>query len=132
MIEQGRITADQIQLISAIEPRFLSMKILPTAMKRQAAERLKEHIRWLRRQPPYNTPAGFKRNADTFMQWLTCLTQVHEDDWSGLIPEFVSYTDKLDALRGEDCLSVFPELSPLFGTDDRQDGIAAGKAVVNK
>jgi len=35
-------------------------------------------------------------------------------DRSELLPEFVAMTRRLDALRGEDCREVFPELAALF------------------
>ena len=118
MVERGYISADQIQLICATEPRFVSMKVLPKGIKARATRMLMDHIRWLRRQPPFDTSSGLRRCADTFLQWLTCLRQLNADDWSTLLPEFADYTEKLDILRDEDCLSVFPELTSVF-RDDR-------------
>lgn len=115
MVESGRMRAEQIQLICLVEPYFLSMRLLPREMKKEVTRKLKAHIRWLRKQEPFNHPEGFRRYANCFMQWLACIKHLNEEDWSHLIPMFIFHSSRLDELRNENSLAVFPELQPVLG-----------------
>jgi organic radical activating enzyme len=110
MIEKGYITADAINLILLNTPIYYNMKILPGEMKKQATEKIKEHITWLKRQ---SSSIG-EEILSVDKQFEACMHYLNGGDLSDQIPRFVRNTVRLDEYRKEKCLEIFPELSPLF------------------
>jgi MoaA/NifB/PqqE/SkfB family radical SAM enzyme len=110
MIEKSYIKADAINLILLNKPIYYNMKILPSEMKKQVTEKIKKHITWLKQQSAFTGEEML--SADK--QFESCINFLNDEDLSDQIPRFVSNTVRLDEYRKENCLEIFPELSPLF------------------
>lgn len=112
IIESGYFRPDRLILNLLYMPNYLSIKILPSEMKKEVTEKIKDHIAWLKSQE-------YMKNKDVLMensleQWETCIRYLNSEDLSHLIPTFLEKTSKLDEIRGESFISVFPELQPLL------------------
>ena len=81
-------------------------------LKKRAAERLQDHIAWITRVRPLFFAKDYYRYF--LGQWYACIDYLNNEDWTHLTPKFIDITQKLDQLRDEKCLEVFPELEPLF------------------
>jgi organic radical activating enzyme len=94
-------------------PTFLNITILPEADKQNIRERFKELKEWLWNN--YTQEDDFwKHNPKGWRQWEGILTHMDGADNSHLLPGFKEYVNKLDAIRGLDAATVFPELKHLL------------------
>ena len=102
-VEKGYVHLNRFVLNMLAFPLFYRMQVLPAALK----QRVVESYRRYRESFPDGEGAAARdfAAAQRFME---------EKDCSELLPEFVAMTRRLDALRGEDCREVFPELAGLF------------------
>lgn len=116
IIEKGYLRADGINLNILHFPDIYNIKILPENLKELAALRIKDHISWLREQPPYNdvSDTDYSGNGDFDSQWQACINHMYAEDWSHLIPQFLEHTNELDELRNEKFADVFPELEQIL------------------
>ena len=102
-VEAGRIGRDEFTLHMLRRPEIYRMQVLPAALKERVLE-------------------TYQRHRDTFLDadgpaacdFAAAARFIAAEDRSDLLPEFVAMTRRLDALRGEDCREVFPELAELF------------------
>jgi sulfatase maturation enzyme AslB (radical SAM superfamily) len=94
-------------------PDYYNVKILPEELKKQATQKLTEHIAWLTHE---HGPSMFAKDYYRYFvsQWHACIEYMNRDNWTHLLPQFIEVTHKLDQLREEKCLDVFPELKPIF------------------
>jgi MoaA/NifB/PqqE/SkfB family radical SAM enzyme len=117
MVEKRHLEINQIYLNILHTPGFYNVKILPEQLKQQATAKINDHISWLLR---HESPARVKNKEysiedNNFIeQWHACINFMNSESRTHLLPEFVEYTQKLDNLRNEKCLDVFPELEPIF------------------
>ncbi len=112
LVESDFAEVDDVDLNIAHYPHKLTAQVLPLAVKREAESRLIAHLGWLRR-----------RGARTAVEGVESLLDfLWERDQSQLAGELREYCASLDALRGEDSASTFPELSSIFGGDPRMAG----------
>jgi hypothetical protein len=95
---------------------MLNTTVLPEAIKRDAERKILEHISWLKQQPPFNSSDSVNNpdNERYIEQWYACIRHMNSEDCSYLIPAFVDCARRLDEVRNENCLDVFPELGPIF------------------
>ena len=94
-------------------PTFLNITILPEADKQNIRERFEELKEWLWNN--YTQEDDFwKHNPKGWRQWEGILTHMDGADNSHLLPGFKEYVNKLDAIRGLDAATVFPELKHLL------------------
>lgn len=124
MVEDGFMTADSLYISFLHDPKFYSAKILPAVMKEEATAKLQDHIQWLKRQPAFGDEGTHPDGEAGLAQWTHCIQFINDQDWTGLIPKFADSTTKLDQLRHENCLTVFPELQPIF---DAARGISSSE-----
>tara|TARA_B100001057_G_scaffold96324_3_gene92920 strand:+ start:3077 stop:4453 length:1377 start_codon:yes stop_codon:yes gene_type:complete len=82
-------------------PEELSIQILPKYMKERLTQKWEEADTFMRSQG--NTEGRYKMLTDHL--WAK--------DSTHLIPEFIKRTEKVDKIRNENWLTVFPELSDL-------------------
>ncbi len=109
-VEQGLINPDQF-LINLLQfPDFYRIQALPEHLKDQVRARYNQHLEW-----------GEKNFADDtqsldYMQnsWGHALHFLDEADYTHKLPEFRKLTNKLDRIREEKFVDVFPELSELM------------------
>ena len=86
------------------DPAHLRIDIAPMKYKQRLRVKFEEHLEWLRPQDPLNRATVGFESAVNFMM---------ATDNTGLIPRFWHKTRELDAIRGENCLLVLPELEAL-------------------
>jgi radical SAM protein with 4Fe4S-binding SPASM domain len=104
-VEDGFIEAGQWELSVLQEPAWLRLDVLPPPMKIQVTEKYNRHIEWLERQgAPAKTLADY-RNAVIFM---------NREDRTAQLGAFAMWTKKLDAIRGEMTVRIFPELTDIL------------------
>tara|TARA_Y100001978_G_C23411399_1_gene299306 strand:- start:152 stop:517 length:366 start_codon:yes stop_codon:yes gene_type:complete len=84
-----------------ITPDELSIQILPKYMKERLTQKWEEADTFMRSQG--NTEGRYKMLTEHL--WAK--------DKTHLIPEFIKRTEKVDKIRNENWLTVFPELSDL-------------------
>lgn len=115
IVEKGYLRADQINLNILHFAKMFSTRILPKDLKKLAADKILEHAAWLKQQPPFNELVRSNDlDYESFIrQWYACINHMNADDWTHMIPEFLEHTRKLDELRNESFLSVFPELESI-------------------
>lgn len=113
MVKKGYIKrVNKIYMNILHTPEYYNVKILPEELKRQATQKLTEHIAWLNEQRPL---FFVKLYQQYFMnQWYACIDYMNSENWTHLIPKFIEVTHQLDQLRNEKCVEVFPELAPIF------------------
>lgn len=113
MLEHNYIEIDHICLNLLHSPEEYSIKILPTEVKEVVTSQLQEHVSWLKEQEPYKSNPSVE-NTESLEQWEAIISYMNSGDWSSLIPKFIESTAKLDLLRDEKLLDVFPELNVLY------------------
>lgn len=117
LVEKGYIQVDEFHLNILNEPDFYNIRILPEEFKIAVKEKIKEHMKWVKKQEPFynGTDIIHQIQCKYFIsKWYACLAYMEEEQWQNLISRFIEYNTRLDQLREESCLLVFPELEPLF------------------
>ncbi|MCL6588575.1 MAG: twitch domain-containing radical SAM protein [Firmicutes bacterium] len=111
------LRADKINFNILHIPNHYSMRILPDEMKQQATRKIYEHLEWLMGQEPFVhiQDKNDKTIREFAGQWQVLIDYMNSENWTHLIPQFLEYTQRIDDLRQENCLKVFPELAPIFG-----------------
>lgn len=103
-VERGLIRAQDLNINLLLNPRWLRIDIAPVAYKQVLKEKFEQHLEWLRPRDHLSRASRGFESAITFMM---------ATDNSSAIPEFWDRNQKLDRVRGEDLLSVLPELKAL-------------------
>jgi len=85
------------------DPQIYSMQVLPPALKQRVLEAYRRH-----QESFLDADEMAARDFAAAARFMAA------EDRSELLPKFVAMTRRLDALRGEDCREVFPELAALF------------------
>src|SRR6056300_62292 len=94
-------------------PTFLSIQILPKEDKQEVEQRFMEFKDWLWQN--YRQDDDFwKHNPYGWKRWEAVLNHMNQNDHSNLLPGFKEYVTKLDAIRGVDAKTIFPELKHLL------------------
>lgn len=117
LVEKGYISADEFHLNIMNEPDFYNIRILPQDFKKIVKQKIVEHVEWIKRQEPFNHTKDIEvsiKRKYFISKWYACIAYMNEEDWEYLIPKFMEYNNKLDRMRNEKCLDVFPELEPIF------------------
>lgn len=134
--EQGLITIEQFMPHLLVSPPEYNIRVLPPALKRKAEEKIAAHIAWMldfaKKHPPQppsrqlldrakgrGWTQGESRTGhpvfDTALnEFSNCITFMHSQDDSHLLPKFREMCAALDKLRGEDTRAVFPELAEMW------------------
>ncbi len=107
-LRKGYIGRDDFLLDVLTGPDFLNVSILPPRLKAEIAKKYDRHVQDVIR-PCFG--AGQSKDEERF---LGVAKAVLRDDRPHLIPKFKEVTGKLDELRGERLLDVFPELGDLY------------------
>jgi hypothetical protein len=94
-------------------PTFLSIQILPKEDKQEVEQLFMDFKDWLYKN--YRQDDDFwKTNPYGWRRWEAVLKHMNANDHSFLLPGFKEYVKKLDAIRGLDASTVFPELQHLL------------------
>ena len=94
-------------------PTFLNITILPEKDKQEVREKFAELKQWLWNNFTQDDEF-WKHNPKGWRQWEGLLKHMDSCDNSHMLPGFKEYVNKLDAIRGLNAASVFPELSHLL------------------
>jgi len=94
-------------------PTFLSIQALPREDKQEVRERYTEFKKWLWRN--YRQDDDFwKHNPYGWRRWEAVMNHMDAEDKSNELSGFREYITELDAIRGLDAKTVFPELAHLL------------------
>lgn len=104
MIDKGYIRPMDLNVNILQSPEEYRIDILPAEAKRELEVLYKEHIEWLDSRDHLRRAVGGFQAAIEFMNAY---------DNSQLIPRFWQTAEKLDTIRTESILSIFPELEAL-------------------
>ncbi len=103
-VQKGFLKPHELNVNILQSPEYYRLDVLPQNMKEEIAQLYDDHINWLQPQDNLTRATnGFKSAVDFMMA----------NDNSHLLPEFRSYTDKLDIRRNEMTYQTFPELARL-------------------
>lgn len=94
-------------------PKFLNVQILPSAYKKRVEKKFNEFSYWLEEWCSEKNLSGeksevLKNKANKLLSGY--VNYMNSKDLSHLIPKFLEYTSKLDAIRNEKMKDVLPEL----------------------
>jgi len=104
-VEQGLIAVDNFTLNILQQPDYYRVDCGTTQFKQKVYDRYLSHIEWL-------TKLGASNNI---IDSYTAIIQfMMLSDNSQLLPMFRETTSKIDCIRNENILDVFPELNDLF------------------
>lgn len=115
--EKGLIFINQITPHLLLHPPYYSIQILPKEIKLRVEEKINNHIAWIKeyiKEHPDAIDLGVPPVEQLINELKGFLGYMNAKDESRLIPQFKEITTKLDLLRGENTVEVFPELSELF------------------
>lgn len=101
-VDKGWIKPDEIHTNYLTAPSYMSMQALPREFKEQVVQRYQEHIAYIKNLP---------RSEKAVKQFENVISFLRAQDFSGLIPDLLKETQKIDTLRKENVFAVFPELA---------------------
>jgi MoaA/NifB/PqqE/SkfB family radical SAM enzyme len=100
-------------------PPHLNPKVLPLEFKKKVAEKIENHIEWLKDNFDKITNKPSDKN-----EWLESgygikrlrglVSFMMSEDWSNRMPEFREYIRRIDETRGTDFRKTFPEMAYLL------------------
>ncbi|MBY0553283.1 twitch domain-containing radical SAM protein [bacterium] len=93
-------------------PSFLSVNSLSLDLKKQAVAEIERFIEDNRAF--YQNSKYYEFNLEKIEILKSCLKRIVFEDFKQEQLQFVSYTRKLDSMRNQNVLDVFPELSEVF------------------
>lgn len=94
-------------------PTFLSIRCLPHYDKEEVRKNFAEFANWLYKN--YRQDEDFwKLNPYGWKRWQAILDFMDAEDHTDQLPAFVEYIEKMEAVRGTDFVSTFPELAHLL------------------
>ena len=94
-------------------PTYMSIRCLPEADKAEVREAFKDLQVWLFTH--YRQDDDFwKKNPYGWARWRAILDFMDAEDHSDQLPALKEYIERMDALRGLDSKSTFPELAHLL------------------
>jgi sulfatase maturation enzyme AslB (radical SAM superfamily) len=102
--ETGLIRPQDLNVNILQDPAHYRIDIAPPEYKQRLIERYQEHLEWLRPLDPLQRATVGFESAINFLQ---------ANDNSHLLDTFWRKTRELDAMRGQDILTVIPELAAL-------------------
>ncbi len=103
---KGLIAPEACIPTALIQPEAFNIRVLPAAYKARVAARYAAHITWLKSQTPFRADT----HAAAIQQYEGIVAHMLSGDHSHLLPDFRTRNERLDRLRGERALDVFPEL----------------------
>ena len=109
-VSEGFLHPEDFYPSLLVQPEPYNIRVLPEAIKAEARHKYQDHLKWLEAQTP-NRP---ERLEECLKMYHNLLLHLDSADMSGLLPEFRERTAKLDKLRQESFVEVFPELAFLI------------------
>jgi len=107
-VDQGLLKPQDFNFNLLQYPFWQRIDLLPDAYKQKVKEKYEKHLEWLRpRDPLTRATKGFESGLD-YMMRRDNFDQFHK---------FKDGMQKLDVIRNENILEVFPELKELYNED---------------
>ena len=103
-IEEGLLEPSNIRVNILLDPTYMRLSILPPWIKSKVAERYAEHIAYLKQ---FDNIAGVINDYESILNFM-------EKDRTDEIKMFKFKTQRIDNLRQENLLDVFPELEGIW------------------
>ena len=103
-IEEGLLEPSNIRINILLDPTYMRLSILPPWIKSKVAERYAEHIAYLKQ---FDNIAGVINDYESILNFM-------EKDCTDEIKMFKFKTQRIDNLRQENLLDVFPELEGIW------------------
>lgn len=103
-IEEGLLEPSNIRINILLDPTYMRLSILPPWIKSKVAERYAEHIAYLKQ---FDNIAGVINDYESILNFM-------EKDRTDEIKMFKFKTQRIDTLRQENLLDVFPELEGIW------------------
>lgn len=109
-VELGLIEADDMMPHILKNPAIYDVRILPKEIKLEVEKEYLSHLEWLDTFKGKN----LMKLEMVYQEFKSCIDYMWSEDRSELIPEFKENCNKLDKMRKESTISVFPELESLL------------------
>ena len=103
-IEEGLLEPSNIRINILLDPTYMRLSILPPWIKSKVAGRYAEHIAYLKQ---FDNIAGVINDYESILNFM-------EKDRTDEIKMFKFKTQRIDNLRQENLLDVFPELEGIW------------------
>ncbi len=103
-IEEGLLEPSNIRINILLDPTYMRLSILPPWIKSKVAERYHEHIAYLKQ---FDNIAGVINDYESILNFM-------EKERTDEIKMFKFKTQRIDTLRQENLLDVFPELEGIW------------------
>ena len=103
-IEEGLLEPSNIRINILLDPTYMRLSILPPWIKSKVAERYHEHIAYLKQ---FEDIAGVINDYESILNFM-------EKERTDEIKMFKFKTQRIDTLRQENLLDVFPELEGIW------------------
>jgi len=103
-IEEGLLEPSNIRINILLDPTYMRLSILPPWIKSKVAERYHEHIAYLKQ---FDNIAGVINDYESILNFM-------EKERTDEIKMFKFKTQRIDTLRQENLLDVFPELEGVW------------------
>ena len=103
-IEEGLLEPKNIRINILLDPTYMRLSILPPWIKSKVVERYQEHIAYLKQ---FEDIAGVISDYESILNFM-------EKDRTDEIKMFKFKTQRIDTLRQENLLDVFPELEGVW------------------
>ena len=103
-IEEGLLEPKNIRINILLDPTYMRLSILPPWIKSKVVERYQEHIAYLKQ---FEDIAGVISDYESILNFM-------EKDRTDEIKMFKFKTQRIDTLRQENLLDVFPELEGIW------------------
>ena len=101
-IYNGLVDTKRIEINTLVHPDYLSAQILPKSVRKETQNKIREFL--IRHNMQDND------NYSSFTSLISFL----DNDKQHLLPNYITYNDKLDAMRNESVMTTFPELGCLY------------------
>lgn len=114
--------AGTINFHHVYHPPHLNCRVLPPDFKAEVAEKYDDFSEWLKSNWQETTQTSAKEisyeqwenSAYGLKRYKGLVSFMNAQDWSNRMPEFQEYMARIDALRGLDAKTIFPEMAKLF------------------
>ena len=103
-IEEGLLEPKNIRINILLDPTYMRLSILPPWIKSKVVERYHEHIAYLKQ---FDDITGVINDYESILNFM-------EKDRTDEIKMFKFKTQRIDTLRQENLLDVFPELEGIW------------------
>ena len=103
-IEEGLLEPQNIRINILLDPTYMRLSILPPWIKDRVRERYLEHLKYIEQ---FDNMQKVKNDFESILKFIN-------DDRTEEIRIFKYKTEKVDRLRNESVLNVFPELAGMI------------------